>query len=710
MPALQLTKREWLESNLTNAVNSFFCMFAPDMGNRTYKTVKMTVSIAALMAALLTFSYASGQKRNLTKAQRDSIQAVRDSILDAKPMYLESYFIPDSLKFKRIILWKHDSYLNRISGMLKQDTTADYNYHFLPFMKKDVGAEYLGVSGSAAQYRNFFNRERVEDFSPFTPYIMYSFTKESHPFYNVKSPHTELAYRGTLLAERAKEESNIHILTTQNLSPALNLTLLYDRWGGKGLLNKEATDNRTFSFTSNYVGKRYVMHGGYIFQSIKRDENGGIIDDRLVLDTLVEPREIPYNLKSASNRLKRNSFFLTHSYGFPIKFSKKDTSKLEEGTAAYIGHSFEYATYYKLYKDRIEEGDSTGRGYYGDKFFINPLESYDSLRLNKIENRVFLKIQPWSQDAIVSNLEGGLGHKYLSYFNYRPEFDSLGTKMERYNNTYAYFGASGMFRKYLKWDGLARIGLTGYEAGDIGVNANAKFSLYPIRQGIHLNARFRFENRSPEPLQRYMYSNHFKWDNSFGKTTETRIEADMEIPLFRLGATFGYSIIDNYIYYDRVSDIKQHNGLLNILAASLNYNFKLSNFHFHNRVLLQLTSDASVLPLPLLSANLRYFFQFNVVKNVMAMQLGADVTYHTKYYAPAYSPATGHFHVQDEREIGSVPYIDVFVNIQWKKAAIFVKYMNTAQGWPTGDYFSAHHYTAPRRAFQFGINWPFYIK
>ena len=685
-------------------------MFATDMGNKAYKIVKLTVSIAAFMAALLTFNYASGQKINLTKAQRDSVEAVRDSIRDAKPMYLEAYIIPDSLKFKKIILWNYDSYLNKITQMLKQDTTADYNFHFMPFMKRDVGAEHLGVTGSASRYRNFFLREEIEDFTPFSPYIMYSFTKESHLFYNVKTPHTELGYRGTLLAERAKEESNVHVLTTQNISPAMNITLLYDRWGGKGLLNKESTDNRTFSLTSNFVGKRYVMHGGYIFQSVKRDENGGIIDDRLVLDTLVEPREIPYNLNSASNRLKRNSIFLTQSYGFPIKFSKKDTSKLEEGTAAYIGHSFEYATFYKLYKDKIEESDLTGREYYADKFFIDSTESYDSLRLNKIENRIFLKIQPWSQDAIVSNLEGGIGHKYLSYYNYRPEFDSTEVKMERYNNSYAYFGASGMFRKYFKWDGLAKIGLTGYEAGDIGVKANAKFSFYPMKEGIHLNAKFKFDNKSPEPLQRYLYTNHFKWENDFGKTTETRIEALMDIPSFRLNATFGYSLLDNYIYYDKMGEIAQHKGLLNVMAASLNYNLKLSNFHFHNRLLLQLTSDASVIPLPLLSANLRYFFQFTVVKNVMTMQLGADVTYHTKYFAPAYNPAIGQFHVQDEREIGNVPYIDVFLNIQWKKAAIFVKYLNTAQGWPTGDYFSAHHYTAPRRAIQFGINWPFYVK
>lgn len=381
------------------------------MVNRTYKILRQIVSIAAFLAALLTFNYASAQSKSLTRAQKDSVQNVKDSIRDAKPMYLESYFIPDSLKFKKIILWNHDSHLNRITRFLDQDTSANYNYHFLPFMKKDVGAEYLGVSGSASRYRNFFLREETRDFTPFSPYIMYSYTKDSQIFYNVKSPHTELGYRGTLFAERVKEESNVHVLTTQNISPAMNITLLYDRWGGKGILNKESTDNRTFSLTTNYIGNRYVIHGGYIFQSIKREENGGLVNDKLVLDTLIEPRELEYNLKSANNILKRNSIFFTQSYGFPIKFKKGDASKIEEGTAAYIGHSFEFATYYKLYTDNIT--DARGRAYYNDNFFINPTESYDSVRLSKIENRVFLKIQPWSQNSLVSNLEGGFGHKYL---------------------------------------------------------------------------------------------------------------------------------------------------------------------------------------------------------------------------------------------------------------------------------------------------------
>ena len=68
------------------------------------------------------------------------------------------------------------------------------------------------------------------------------------------------------------------------------------------------------------------------------------------------------------------------------------------------------------------------------------------------------------------------------------------------------------------------------------------------------------------------------------------------------------------------------------------------------------------------------------------------------------------FYNQRENEIGENPYMDIFVNMQWKRASIFVKYVNAFQDWPTSDYFSAYRYLRPQKALKFGVHWPFYIK
>ena len=171
-------------------------------------------------------------------------------------------------------------------------------------------------------------------------------------------------------------------------------------------------------------------------------------------------------------------------------------------------------------------------------------------------------------------------------------------------------------------------------------------------------------------------------------------------------------MLSNNIYYDNHGSIQQNQVPMSVMTASVMKNFRLWNFHFDHKALFQLSSNEDVLRLPLLALNFRYYFQFNVVKNVMQMQIGANATYETKWYAPAYNPVVGVFHRQDEERYGNCPYIDVFLNIQWKRACIFVKAVNLGMGWPnkSADYFSAHHYIRPQQAFKVGIFWPFYVQ
>ena len=74
------------------------------------------------------------------------------------------------------------------------------------------------------------------------------------------------------------------------------------------------------------------------------------------------------------------------------------------------------------------------------------------------------------------------------------------------------------------------------------------------------------------------------------------------------------------------------------------------------------------------------------------------------------NPVLGVFHNQNKEEFGNCPYIDAFVNVQWKRACVFVKAVNVNMGWPneSADYFTAAGYIAPQRVIKLGITWPFY--
>ena len=253
---------------------------------------------------------------------KDSIRAAKDSIIAEKPRILQTFAVPDSMHYKRLIMWKHDRLFHNVN-LEKQDTSYNYNFHEYPFFKGDaVNSVWLGVVGSPEESMDFFKRSEIDNAVFFTPYQSYSYTPESLPQYNTKTPYTELAYWGTLFANKEKEESNIKILTTQNITPELNIFLEYQRFGSNGMLRREDTDNRSVVAAANYMGKRYLMHTGFIYNKIERSENGGVIDQSWIRDTTVDSREIDVYLREAGNKLKKNTVFLDQTYRIPFTFLK----------------------------------------------------------------------------------------------------------------------------------------------------------------------------------------------------------------------------------------------------------------------------------------------------------------------------------------------------------------------------------------------------
>ena len=705
-------------------------------------------------------------KTNAKIARKDSIQAYKDSVISATPRILETFAIPDSMHYKRIIMWNQERHFGDVN-LQEIDTT--YNSHFteLPFMKKDVNATWLGVSGSPVQYYDYFKRTEEENAIFYSAYTPYTYSAETLPHYNTKTPHTELAYWGTLFSTKEKEESNIKILTTQNITPALNLTLEYQRFGGRGMLRREDTDNRTAVIAANYLGKKYQMHTGFIYNRVNKSENGGLTDSYQIRDTLVDAREIDVYLKDASTRIKRHTVFLDQTYRIPFDFINriKENKELKRQTAvrdsiiatgdtlainafleqakadsvaravadslamaadtlgvgvheaittAFIGHSSEYSLFRKSYTDVIN--DNLGSDFYHNRFYLNPTKSADSLRVMRFENRVFMRLQPWSSEAIVSKIDVGLGDKMANYYSFTPQDYIEGSSHVLQNSVYFYAGANGQYKKYMKWDAFGKYNFAGFGVNDFEIDGNLMFSAYPFRRAknspLTVKAHFETSLKEPDYYQQHIFTNHYKWDNDFGKISTTKVEGSLSIPRWKLDASVGYALLSNNIYYDTLGIVRQNTKPMSVLTASLRKDFSVWKFHFDNQALLQFSSDADVMPLPLLALNLRYYFQLDVVKNIMQMQIGLNGTFTTKWYAPAYNPVLGVFHNQNVEKYGNSPVVDAFVNVQWKRACIFVKLMNANMGWPfeKADYFTAAGYIGTQRVLKIGISWPFYVQ
>ena len=578
---------------------------------------------------------------------------------------------------------------------------------------------------------------------------MWSFSPRTLPNYNTKTPHTELAYYGTILGGDEKESDNLHILTTQNITPELNFALSFDRFGGGGILESETTINKTFSARANYLGRKYLAHFGYIYNMVDRKENGGITDRMWIRDTTVEPREIPVMLSGASSKIVKHTWFLDQQYRIPFEFLKQlgrkqaDTlvidaadsqedleglegEESEEGyeeeeapadtldrdvTTFFIGHSSEWSRYSRNYTDNIT--NEKGATFYHDQFYYGN-SSADSLGTMKLDNKIFVRLQPWGSEGVVSKLDVGIGDELRHYF----DSTSLRPTTHVENTFYLYAGAQGQIQKYMFWDAKAKFSMLGYKAGDTEIEANAGFNFYPFRRArkspVTVTAHFGSTLLTPDYYTRVLNTNHYRWDNDFGRISTTTIRGRIDVPRWHLSADVGYALLANNIWYDTLGIVRQNTVPMSVISASLRKEFIAGPMHFDNKVLVQYSSQPDVLPLPLVALNLRWYAQIPIQPGVMTMQVGANAFYNTRWYAPAWNPALGVFQAQNQRLYENGPFFDVFLNIQWKRLCMFIKYQNVGRGWPMErkDYFTADRYINTidgMEGLKLGIFWPFYF-
>lgn len=199
------------------------------------------------------------------------------------------------------------------------------------------------------------------------------------------------------------------------------------------------------------------------------------------------------------------------------------------------------------------------------------------------------------------------------------------------------------------------------------------------------------------------------WFTPLNKENETRFEVTFSVPDFALELGGWYGLVSNKIYYNTDSMVSQADGDVNLTSVYARKDFRIGGLHLDNKVLLQLSSNQEVVPVPLVSAFLSYYYEFWVVRDVLRLQIGLDGRFNTRYYAPSYNPALATFFNQRDFEIGNYPYVDAFVTGKWKRMRIFLKYQHLNKGlFGNGEYFSAARYPLNPGMFKIGISWGFY--
>ena len=256
----------------------------------------------------------------------------------------------------------------------------------------------------------------------------------------------------------------------------------------------------------------------------------------------------------------------------------------------------------------------------------------------------------------------------------------------------------------LRYEATGELGLIGPAAADVKLDGNVSTRFKLLKDTVSIMAYGRFHNTEAPYLLKHYLSNHFVWDNDFGKTRSLRLGGILTVPQTKSRLNVGVENVQNLIYFNENSMPTQYGGSIQILTASLEQNFKARALNWDNRIIYQKTANADVLPLPELTVYSNLYLLFTVAR-VLHVQFGVDCDYYTSYKAMAYQPATMTFHNQSEVKVGNYPFMNAYINMKLSKTRFYVLFSHVNQGMFGGsNYFSAAHYPLNPRRFQIGIS------
>ncbi|MBE9469027.1 MAG: putative porin [Bacteroidetes bacterium] len=603
--------------------------------------------------------------------------------------YINSDFKIDTSVLYSWLFGNENYLLKRVSV----DTSLNFFHITNPVYQKSISNSFLGNVGLANISNIFF--ERVDDdFIFLNSYSYYLFKPQNILYYNTKRPFTNVSYKSG-----SEKEQILQLAHSQNINKYFNIGLNYNLISAEGHYLRQEVKNHSLALSTSFIRERYSLHANFIVNKIDVMDNGGIINDYYLTDTVLNAKEINVKLSDARTNIQEKNFSLIQQYNFGNNSRNNFISRLK-GCLVY---KLNYSSDYKFY---VEEKLPTDTNYYQNTF--NNSLTYDSVYYNKFSNTVGFKF------GEKNNLALNVFYTYLKSNYYYFNIDTLFNNSKSYNIDNEFFTIS-LYRNELKSLSFRITGnyyYDGYNKDNYLIKYEVKKLIGNRERPTELILSGAFKNMRNDYFLDNFRSNHFKWNNKFKNKEENRIRLLYSNTSAKLRIGLNLSQINNFVYFNKEAIPKQNDANINIYSAFVDKKITLNKFNLLNKIVYQYSDNDKVMSLPMISIYESIYYEnllkFNRTHGKMLAQIGFDVYYNTKFYAPAYMPSLAQFYLQDEKQIGDYPYVDFFINIKIKRARIFFKVQHLNSDLIKREYFTVLHYPMNERSIKFGVSWSFY--
>lgn len=576
------------------------------------------------------------------------------------------------------------------------------------------------------------------------PYDMAIGSVSDCVYTNTKAPITNLSWMAQ--GNRIEGDDRIRALFATNMSKNAGAGFKVDYFYGQGYYQHQSAVSVAAKLFGSYRGERYQMHTTYVLDRTKNAENGGLSDDRYIThpeyeSTAYNPTDMPVRLSTAYNTLKVNTLFLTHRYNMgyyslvdslgqriaePDSLSNDSTvvrGMRKFTSVASIIHTAKYDHNRRFFIDTRPTPD-----YYITDIFATGDTINDQTRYLSLENTLALEMNEGFRKWVKTGMRLFAKHQYASF-----TLPNENQKMVATNFNYITVGAQLMKEKgrLFRYNVLGEMRTTGANWGEFNVEGNAAFNIPVRRDSIGIGVEGFVRNEEPAFYYQHYHANNAWWDSDLTKVFRGRVQGTLSWRKTQLRVAF--ETIQNHTFFQEQQDwtlqdaqretdptstdvslvkygvgVAQANKNIQILSAALRQDFKFGPLVWENELTYQQTSDDKVLPLPIFNGWSNLYFNFRLAK-VLRVDLGGDIRYFTRYYAPTYSPIIGQYAVQDSEhrmKIGNYPWVNVYANFHLKTCRFYL--MMTHVNCTAGNYFLVPHQPTTERVFRFGISWNFF--
>lgn len=558
-------------------------------------------------------------------------------------------------------------------------------------------------------------------------------------YHDTRTPYVNVQY-----GQGKQELASLEVTISQNVTPLLNFTLNYHRRQSTGPYTDNITDhyNAYLSAYGHSPDEKYVAFANLGTNSLKDQMNGGVAQV-YDYDQSFFKRQQPVSLTDAQlarrykdlyfkqfYRLSNDTMDTPHRLTF-FNSVMRDVQRLEYSdsllpTAVF---SYTYPIYPTLDTTFIRESSIVKRWnyaegmsyrYVGFDFEMNHRLELVNERLNFVKGD-----QNFVMNRFTPTLKGEIEYRPLR-FSVRGEYD-----LRRISTNFfepGYYAAGDVYVNLGKFQ-------LNYQEKVPGDKLGGPDSVTVIveHRPLSLFGSYLYNQQNPTLLQAFFPAsdgNSFLSDRNLSNQTLVHQKVGLALwgkdvkgsARIQQGNLVSLAVFQSQtnrmILYDTSMVLTQIGAAqyVNWKGVEAKFRIHLRKFSIENQTIFQ--QPSTNLPdsqaswftssQPPLYGKAGIYYENQDLKIAAVLRAGIECYYHLGYKGWLFDPASQQFYPQTSYDMPGYPRIDLVFSTQIKRAYLYLRVQNIAEGFPIVGYYTTPFYPMLDRNIMFGVTWPFF--